>query len=444
MTKGKWLMVLAFVAFLVGAYVLLIPKPDEDMVSFALAPEMQGRPDCPYDTISQLALPGPITNVPEFHDCQRFIVKKGLFNNVMRFGALYAIWVREKLDSAVFPVPIAVGPGNIVNCPNQTLVRDTSGLCVPLDSASSSVLASVTVTATAVPVALIYSYGGRYHPLAIESGFNCLYLYHASGDTMAWKAKMVPVVLEKDCFANVDPNAVTGSELFVRRSAPEGYSGIDYPPVGRWDQDPITGRYYASLRCSAAWCEIGPRAFVSSAGYTPAPGSAQHTRVVAIKGWYDEQHLAFPSGSDLMPSDVMGTAFPDPMIDKLTLEDFDATQWIPVAYTVLSAGPTPYKEKLNYTEGSYPSAMNTVQFCHGTKERCIPEPIRSQLSCNVADQGEWWAMITAATQTEPAYRCVTYRAHPGITMPGTVRWRWLASDETNWVKCPNGCCQVQQ
>jgi hypothetical protein len=443
MNLAKSLILLAVLVVLAGAYFILKPSPDEDIVAgFAVAQGMEGRPDCPYDTISQdLTLPGPITRVPEFHDCQRFIVRKGLFNQVKTFGALYAIWVRFKLDSVEFPLPTISGPNSALGCSGALVVRDTTGYCVPIDSASRGVVSSLTFTTTAVPVALIYSYGGRYHPLAIEPGYNCLYLYYSSPDTTVWQAKMVPVTKEESCDANVNPATVAGTMLYVKRSAPQGYTGDDYPPVGRWDQDPRSGRYYAGLRCRAAWCEVGPKGFQTSAGYTAATGSPQLTRVFAIKGWYDEQHLAFPSGSDLTPSEVMGTVFPDPRLGELTQADYES-QWVPVAHTVLNAGPGPYKAKLNFAAGSYPNAMNTMLFCHGSEAACIPPSRNGELSCNPG-QGEYWAMIISVAQADTAYRCITYRPHPGIPIPGTIRWRWLTNDETTWARCPEGCCQVQ-
>jgi hypothetical protein len=35
---------------------------------------------------------------------------------------------------------------------------------------------------------------------------------------------------------------------------------------------------------------------------------------------------------------------------------------------------------------------------------------------------------------------------PGIAgnyrIPAVVRWRWKPNDETMWVACPAGCCEV--
>src|SRR5574341_1766586 len=451
--KMKWIRnVIVSVIGLLAIVVVLkwaVWKDDEELV----AGDWGGpRPECPYHVDTNYTLPGPITNVPEFHDCQRFIVKKGFFRTKV-FGALYAIWVREKLDSVVFPLATLTGPPTSLGCsgpPTHIYVHDSSGLCVPAESAGANIQSSLTFEATGVAVALVYSYGGRYHPLGIEPAFNCLYLYHPGADTTVWQAKMVPVQKEADCFANVNPAAVTGKLLYVRPFIPQGYAAQDYPPVGRWDRDSTTGRYYAGLRCRAAWCEIGPEGFHPSNGYTVASATALLRRTFEIKGWYDEQYLAVPSGNDVVPGPVKGTAFPDPALDALKLSDYDATTWIPVAYTVLHGGPGPYKDKLNFEAGAVPGVMNTVQFCHGdkddlvkSKERCLPEAWRSKLTCGPATgEGEWWAMITSAAQKDTVYRCVTFRGHPGIVMPGTVRWRWLASDETIWVRCTEGCCQV--
>ena len=40
------------------------------------------------------------------------------------------------------------------------------------------------------------------------------------------------------------------------------------------------------------------------------------------------------------------------------------------------------------------------------------------------------------------YFCVAKREHPAMVIPGIVRWRWKVKDETIWVSCQRGCCEV--
>ena len=55
----------------------------------------------------------------------------------------------------------------------------------------------------------------------------------------------------------------------------------------------------------------------------------------------------------------------------------------------------------------------------------------------------WWAVVVKPSK-EVSYRCVYRTDHGTIPVPGTARWRWVLNDETIWVRCANGCCQVDQ
>ncbi|MGH7615226.1 MAG: hypothetical protein ACREMW_14450, partial [Gemmatimonadales bacterium] len=67
----------------------------------------------------------------------------------------------------------------------------------------------------------------------------------------------------------------------------------------------------------------------------------------------------------------------------------------------------------------------------------------------------WWARIrgpkTFWWMATPKwkYKCAKRWDHKDlkdaagnpIHIPGAVRWRWRANDETSWVRCDQGCCQ---
>src|SRR2546428_384861 len=105
-------------------------------------------------TVDTIPLSGPVTKIPEFHDCQRFI------QHVNRYDSVYAIFAAFRLESL---------PARLKGA---------------RDSAESDGKAYRTV-----PVATIYSYGGEYDPLGIKPGFNCLFLYRKGAQ---WGAKMIP------------------------------------------------------------------------------------------------------------------------------------------------------------------------------------------------------------------------------------------------------------
>jgi len=391
-----------------------------------------------HTSMDTLRLPGALTHIPEFHDCQRFIAqRKLLFWSWQEYQSLLAIWVRNELDSVAFPMVtggLVSGAADSLGATVPGTVRYWLG-----DSLVESTLPEVKETGVAV--ALVWSDGRGYGPLGIHPGYNCLYLY----DPAAWKARMVPVADENECHDNVDPAAVGGMELPVYENRVPGRGNDDYPPVARWDQG---GRrsYYAAVKCLAAWCEIGRKPEESSSQ------SYAGGRTRDVKGWYDEQNLAVWTDGGRWPTHILGAAFPDEGLDALTRTKFPEGTWVPVAQVVLRAdgkrAPNgdeleTYHRKFNFELASTKGDTNHVEFCYGSADRCFVGTGVNPPSCTGYGVGQYWARIISAGTRDTAYRCVTYTDH-GVTMPGMVRWRWLANDEKNWVSCPSGCCQVNQ
>ena len=440
MTAKKWLLIAAVAVvavviwMLAQQYVLPTFVPDDEPVAgYAIATEFKNRPECPDSVDSAFVLPGPITNIPEFHDCQRFQFKKTKNAVPWSYGSLYAIWVRYRIDTIVFP--------RVITAPNK---GESTGIKTGGNPAAN--LSTTTVvppsTAYGVPVALIYSYGSKYHPLKIEPGFNCLYLYHPRSGTPEWGAKMVSVTDQSECDKNINPESTTNGNLEAHGTSVSTFTQSDYPPVARWDRDPVTGHQYAGVRCESAWCEIGETGFHPSASYPPLSTSpAQGERVFAIKGWYDEQYLAVQNTAGLTPGSVMGTAYPDSALGHRKQADFLKT-WRAAAHIVLHSASDAYQSKLNLEPGAVPEPADSLNLCYGTKRDCVPQGSESSVQCQDNGQQTYWAKIVSTVTKTTRYKCVTYRAHFGVNMPATVRWRWLYNDETNWVRCPDGCCQV--
>jgi len=379
-------------------------------------PPVGPRPECPGEDSLRIAVPlsGPITGIPEFHDCQRFILVRGT-DTV--YDSLYAIFAAFHLESL----------------PNHL---DTSSSQAPI----------------AVPAATVYSYGGVYASLGIRPGFNCLYLW----DSKSWKAKMVPNPTG-NCTPPVNPLAVEGTELEVRVVSNPQYGPPDYPPVARWDWDARRSKQYIGIMCGAAWCEIGDRGFVPSQVFAKLlpvdptlvnqPSGLEINRVSKIKGWYDAQLLAVRgSNGRLRPSGVWATFVPHPALDRMDdVANFD-NFWVHVGTVVLSGDLPTYKSKLNFAFDPTQPQSAKIYFCHGN--RVLPgqsggcEMNAASLPTCSPQPDPWWAKIVSRAGT--VYKCITRRTHPGAGahIPGTVRWRWVLDDEGTWGRCTGGCCTI--
>lgn len=414
---------------LVSALVLSVtactpPTPKPSLSS----PPWANRPECPVDSavawvwdkgqemwvpINEIPLSGPISKIPEYNDCQRFIVPGDTY------GALYAVYASFRLTALAL---------------RADSLKDTT----------------YSHGRTAVPAATIYSYGGTYPALGIEPGFNCLYLSNPPD----WHARMVPMgFVEPNCLDPINPSATSGTDLQVKHMTVDAVTDDRaYPPVARWDWDPKNGIQYVGIKCGAQWCEVGSNGFVPTPFYTAPPlleldgvaSTDPAVNVVShIKGWNDAQFLDSVADGKQVPTGIWGTIIPHPMNDRTFNASTYQNGWINVADAVIHGGK--YKKR-NFTEG-----VNKIYFCHGqgvatsstepgckgaSSVSCAPDPTDGRL---------WYAMIVSAA-SDTAYRCVIRRVHAGTAVPyipGAARWRWENNDVTNWIKCPSGCCQIE-
>lgn len=361
----------------------------------------------PRPPVTEIPVAGRITNVPEFHDCQRFIVDSA---GKLVYDSLYAIFASFELDT----------------------LWSSKDVSLPEDRAFVA--------------AEIVSWGGEYRSLGIKPWFNCLLVF---GSPSAPQAKMVAMGRnEPDCLHPQSPPLAT--RTLAIRPIPSGYSETDYPAVARWEWDAAAGKQYIGIKCGRAWCQIFER------GTTLSPASTYAgSRVSVIKGWFDEQRLAVGTGT---VSNIKGSIFPHPRLDTYTIDDFRRTtwlirrQWVPTAFVALD-GTDPdvgsYLTKTNFdpTVATSPldmNKLNKIWLCNGSRFQCR---IPSRLNCDwptagVPNDSLWWTKIQSPGNVL-RYKCVKRHGHDdlGIHIPGTARWRWLAQDETEWMRCAQGCCE---
>jgi hypothetical protein len=404
--------------------------------------------------VRHIPLSDSIANIPEFHDCQRFIRRDR--DGKLAYDSLYAIFASFRLN-------------NLLN---------------DLDSSKDSIVVNGGIRVPIVPVATVFSDHQYYLPLGIRDGFSCLLLYRLPGPEN-WGAKMIPLGLpDSNCFSA--KSDIQGTTLQVRASSASGLTEDDYPLAARWDWDTVSLVQYIGIKCGAAWCQIGKKStFDTSASYsgpplpfkplgetvwTPmsgAPGrpitDSERRRVTEIRGWYDQQLL--DSGGSYKPTSHLGTLVPNPHIDGLKASpDAYQSRWVQVGFAVVTRGA--YK-------WDYKQLVNEVSLCHGTANNCHvdenqhPERPSTMVlrSCENGERPVWWAAVMPLrvyTNTQgaafipdgkPKFFCLLETSHkaqlddlkarfPDMVsrIPGTARWRWLLNDAGSWHGCIEASC----
>ena len=429
------------------------------------SPPDEPNPECPHDYKGHpLALSGNITNIPEFHDCQRLIERDG-----KTYGTLAGVFAREGLadlhiaTDTLEVTPVVDSAGTIHATVNTN--GDTTTIA---GSVATSLDQGLRIRSIAL--AEIRSYDRAYDPLGISQGLNCLYIVRIQLPNplpYIYRALMINNVADDQTCLH-GPPATGGKWLVVHHSGPPA-SSPPYPAVARWDwDDNVTlgtpsatapalkhNKQYISMFCDRDWCDVGDADLIPIQRNEVNLGSSTKDAVWEQKGRYDEQRLAV-GNPGLQPSDVKASAFPTAELESYTLANYQAG-WQHVANTVL---PTPleiYRTKFNYGQGSIPGVTNQVSLCAGWRFHCLPffTALGSifTLRCwksdgdgdpaTTDDQQIWWARITNSDGSNQ-YRCVWRRVHPGVTPPTAARWRWKKADEGLWVRCEVGCCEVEE
>ena len=315
----------------------------------------------------------------------------------------------------------------------------------------------------------ILSLGGTYPKLELQPGFNCLFVYKEA-DT--WRARLgVFGPKEQDCHSPKPQNEVLAyPALSIKRTTPS-MNRKDYPPVARWEWDVGSNTQVIGFMCLDGWCEVGesghdPETGPDLTGTMSDMGDLSNSPVLKVKGWYDEQRLSPAthhrwkfSWQHWSPRSVVGTIVPAPGLDQLDATNFNKT-WQPIAYVNLSEPSKDYYKAARFVPmagdkvttislckedwgavDAIPSALSPAQLCQD-----IPQKIREQAGKCITERTaptiHWWAKtVLAGGNPDPTYWCIVRRiAPPGVSVPGTARWRWLASDEETWGRCGGACC----
>lgn len=406
-----------------------------------------------------------IKAVPEFHDCQRFIVEE---HGALRYDSVFAIYASSTLGGvegalgAPIEEPAAAAPPPGVPATGVTAVAPNppaQGRSV--DSSRVPITVALARNHRIAAVALIVA-GGAYDRLGITAGLNCLYVGRyvvpGSGGPPVWFARMVNQVPDSaagcgaDSLSQVDPSRTRPLKV-LRSTFADFPRPADYPDVARWDWDQGKQQQYIGIRCGAGWCEVGAEDFVPS---PPLPVAVDaplaERRVRLIKGWYDQQYLAKSVGKKLVPSGVLGTIIADTALGDRTADDFRAG-YVPVARVILETPGAPDPEALAMYESKYNFIKSAPMTPDGARELLISGDIASP---------KWNARIPSPEAGGPdgsgagagplnhRQKDITFRevssAFKGgpYKVPAVARWRWLKTDEGTWTRCTEGCCELSK
>jgi hypothetical protein len=481
--RWRWVILIVIVAAVLTVTVLKPTQREDCRHSWTGAP----RPDDQSQPIEQIAVSDLVTNIPEFHDCQKFInaAGNGYGDQPLAIFAHYSLLGQFEKVIRRWSDANAAGVWSA-----QSTITITPGWDAQRVSDFTSRLNNPTGAGDAFVFAEILNYGDEYPSLGIKHGFNCLYVALKEQTTgtqppiqggggvqtsstqpqtrgprisasqpsvlVDLTAIMVSVPQDGICLqaARFDTLRAKGAKVLAVRPTAVGRQQDDFPPVARWDWDGL--HHFIGIMCGPAWCEIGEPGFNSSPSY---PGDKTHV----VKGWYDEQRLAIKNADGmLVPSPVVGTVFPTPGL--LAVRDTGSAaisrftgSWVDVASVALSQASPNYKEKLNLDPSPPTEARNVIALCNGWAT-CAPR-VRIPLFggglnvsavwrlpvCASSDNGTWRARITGAAGNV-SYRCVRRWAAPTnatFYVPATARWRWLVDDEGTWEGCIQGCCETK-
>jgi hypothetical protein len=459
--------------------------------------------ECPHevmiDSITEISIAGPITNVPEFHDCQRVIVDG-------EYGPVVALWVSVRIDYLLtdmlrpvnaprprlpFARAVAEPTGSDISSEAMALRGSQMTANNTYSTTAGGTLRTVVVTnptqldsasrefslpLKAVPAVQIYNYGDAVTTSGakLPHGFSCIYLkvdLAAEAGFSAW----LRTKSKNEC---TEPRESTQglTRLHVDKFVANGpYVEADYPPVTRWEWDEAGQRQVITVKCGAAMCRIGVPGAIPRVHTPPAWALGPTARVFEIPGWYDEQILSRTKPDTIrrwqwrqvgfvrfpwrrvtivtpVPSGVLGTVFPDFHLEAASFGDFYEDS-VRVSEVHLSAKSADYEAKFNFfapAGGGY-AAQKWIR--HKSNHLVPP---------NVHRDDDWTATIQSAVGI--VTRDVVYRTDENFLnylssmivamdgpaleeyvmgVPGTARWRWQESGgENEWEECTPGCCET--
>ena len=246
-----------------------------------------------------------------------------------------------------------------------------------------------------------------YPQLRLRGGLNCAYLKRVGNSLVL---AILSVGAETEC----DPNATTGGAPHLTVHV-DTVPTADVPTTGRWAEGSVgaTVQPYLGFRCPSGWCEAGPPQLVRE----PRLGGVGDPPQRRVKGWYDRQILAHrDDAGQLVRSGVEGIIVPHENLGTYT-DDMYAAGWLPVATIHMSATLLKYDTTFGLKQGE-----NLLEMHLDTVTTT------------------WKGRITS--ENGAVFNVKITQAHLHQSPVAVARWGWWENDETMWIRCLHGCCQV--
>ena len=136
-----------------------------------------------------------------------------------------------------------------------------------------------------------------------------------------------------------------------------------------------------------------------------------------VPGWVDEQRLAVGTRGNLRHT-ARARIVPYDRLERYKTSDF-TDRWLFVA--TIDSDSAYAKLGLDSTRAG--GAPNRLDITYSSSER------------------RWKARMTTPTGTSRQF-LVVYEGHPVDPVPGSARWVWKEDDESAWVMCGAGCCEI--
>ena len=405
-----------------------------------------------HNVDTSLFLAGRQIDVPEYNDCQRLLVntssKPDPVYTQLKFGNVAVIWARQGIKE-VYETEAPIG--NAIGRPFYAALKNPN-----------------PTTTRVTAIALVWT-TGTYKPLGMRAGFACIVLQW-EGPVAArlprnYHAWMVPLARQQPCVSPLDLPAATAFYLGAQELPAEMNGNVpdEIPPVARWDWDGHRGEQYVGIACPSGWCELygenphTPHGHHGSPNYHVPTGLnlvGHEGQVVRQKGWYDQEYLASTiskSGTqpELDDAGALGTVFPVPALGTRNTQDYHLGDFVPVAWISISPLSKGYAGKYGFSSNIAPPQrpdVNALFLCRDDGHKKCKVKLKHQCS-PTRDQasGDLYYARLGASPDDPNGTdfCVDFIGTTlGVPTPGTVRWRWLDDDQTIWVSCPSGCCQI--